>query len=82
MPDPAKPNALKLHLRASEADPWQVRPLERDSEAGMWSAIVSAFEVKNGFSYKVTGGDGATPEYRIDVRSGPLLEEWTIVRTI
>src|SRR5439155_4827967 len=32
-----------------------------------------AAEVQNGFWYQVAGGDATTPEYRVQVRSTPLL---------
>jgi hypothetical protein len=75
VPDPKKPDALKLHLRYDESEPYQERPLQPDS-GREWSATVSAYDVQNGFLYKITGGDAATPEYRVSVRSTPLISDF------
>src|SRR5205823_3837977 len=34
----------------------------------------TAIAVQNGFTYQVVGGDAATPEYRVTVRSSPLID--------
>ncbi len=38
---------------------------------GDWTADVSALEVRDGFTYKVTAGDAESPEYRVSVSSPP-----------
>lgn len=72
VPDPKKPDALKLLFRYHEQDEAIERLLEPGDE-GEWVTIVPAYEVQNGFWYKVTGGDAETPEYRVEVRSTPHL---------
>ncbi len=73
VPDPRKPDALKLHFRYNQTDPAEERPLKRGDSSGEWEITIPAAQVHNGFWYKVTGGDAETPEYRVQVRSTPLL---------
>jgi hypothetical protein len=67
------PDTVKLLYRYNLSDPYEEKFFERNDSANEWYATVRASEVHNGFWYKVTGGDAETPEYRVQVRSTPLL---------
>ncbi|MBI1915744.1 MAG: hypothetical protein HYS12_13575 [Planctomycetes bacterium] len=66
------PESLKLLTRPAESDPEQERWLDPDGSKE-WSITVPPFEVKQGFFYRVVGGDASTDVYRVDVRSTPLI---------
>jgi hypothetical protein len=72
VPAPEDPAALKLLFRYSADDPYEDLLLEPEG-VNTWAATLPTTQVRNGFFYKVTGGDDATPEYRVTVRSAPLL---------
>ena len=40
---------------------------------------IPAVAVQNGFVYSVAGGDSATPEYRVSVRSSPLIDGFDVL---
>jgi hypothetical protein len=68
-----QPDSLKLHLRYNPREAFEERPLLRDLD-GTWSTVVAADQVRNGFYYKITGGDAQLPaqgEYRVDVSIVP-----------
>jgi hypothetical protein len=73
VPDPGKSDALRLLFHYQQGDPYEDRPLERDAGAE-WTTTLPAFQVQNGFWYKVAGGDTETAEYRVQVRATPLIE--------
>jgi hypothetical protein len=75
VPDPRKADALKLLFRYREDEPYQERPLVPDS-GREWSVSVPAIDVQSGFWYRVAGGDAVTPEYRVRVRSTPLVTDF------
>jgi collagen type III alpha len=77
VPEPNHPDALKLLFRYQPDDSYEERLLQRDS-GREWSTVLPAFQVQNGLWYKITGGDAETPEYRIQVRSVPLVEGWNV----
>jgi hypothetical protein len=77
VPEPNKPDALKLLFRYQPEDSYEERPLQHDSDRE-WSTVLPGFQVQNGLWYKITGGDAETPEYRIQVRSVPLVEGWNV----
>jgi hypothetical protein len=72
-----QPDALKLHYRYRRSDPYIVRPLEEDAD-GQWFKTVTADDLLEGFYYKVTGGDAATPEYEIKVRALPAVRRFDV----
>ena len=37
---------------------------------------VGQIEVRNGFWYKIHGGDAETPEYRVSVRAAPAITDF------
>jgi hypothetical protein len=68
------PETLKLITRQTKTDPEQEYTLDPDKAApGEWVATVQAAEVKNGFFYRVVGGDASTPEYYVNVHAGPAI---------
>jgi hypothetical protein len=71
IPDPKGPDAVKLLYRYEENGPYLERLMRQDG--GEFTATVSANDVRDGFWYKVTAGEVETPEYRVNVRSTPLL---------
>ncbi len=72
VPDPKGPEAVRLLYRYQEGAPYQERLLTHE-EGAEWSATVAPIDVQNGFWYKVAGGDCETREYRVSVRSAPLI---------
>jgi hypothetical protein len=77
VPAPTSPNAIRLLLRYQPDDPPEERLLRRGQESDEWTIALSAPDVRNGFWYKVVGGDAETPEYHIQVRSTPLLTDFS-----
>ena len=75
VPNPKAADAVKLLYRYEEGDPWLERRLIQES-SGEWTASLSAIEVKNGFWYKIAGGDAATEEYRVGVRAAPAITDF------
>jgi collagen type III alpha len=66
-------DSLKLHFRYHQNEPFEERGLLPDVD-GTWTTVVHADQVRNGFWYKITGGDARLPEdreYRVDVRQIP-----------
>jgi hypothetical protein len=73
VPNPQKPDALKLHLRyEGSGTQLEPRPLVRE-DGREWSITIPGGDVQTDFTYKVTGGDAETPEYRVSVRSTPAI---------
>jgi hypothetical protein len=77
-PAPDQPDAIKLLYRYHASDPYEEQRLERGDGPGEWVTLVPAFQVHNGFWYKVSGGDAETPEYRVGVRATPLLTDFEV----
>src|SRR5207302_707500 len=71
--DGRQPDAVRLLYRYNPADPYEERGFEQGDSDREWGATVRAGEVRNGFWYKVVAGDAETPEYRVQIRSSPLL---------
>jgi hypothetical protein len=80
VPDPRQPDALRLLLRYRDSDPYEDPILLEQIEAGRsdWQAIVPASRVRNGFTYKVKGGDDETAEYRVTVHTSPLINRFEV----
>jgi hypothetical protein len=72
VPDPGKPDSLRLLFRYQQANPYEELPLEKESGRD-WSTIMPSLQVQNGFWYKIVGGDAETPEHRVTVHSTPML---------
>jgi hypothetical protein len=74
VPDPNKANAVRLLFRYNQSEPaYLERRLEPGDSDRVWEYRLPSSEVQNGFWYKIAGGDVETPEYRVDVRSNPLV---------
>jgi hypothetical protein len=76
IPDPRRADALRLNWRYNPQEPYQERPLQPYESAHEWGSILSASDVREGFLYKITGGDAETPEYQVIVRANPKIEEF------
>ena len=75
VPDPKAADAVRLLYRHEDGDPWLERPLLQEPSRE-WTTSLSAAEVKNGFWYRVAGGDATTPEYRVSVRAAPAITDF------
>jgi hypothetical protein len=75
VPSPKAPDAVKLLFRYEESDPWLERLLIQEPSRE-WTTSLSAIEVKNGFWYRITGGDASTEEYRVSVRAAPAITDF------
>jgi hypothetical protein len=69
---------LRFLYRRHQSDSYEERLMERGETAHDWVITIPAFEVHNGFWYKVVGAEGATDEYHIEVRSAPAFMEFEI----
>src|SRR5262249_29256749 len=79
IPDPNRPDAVRLLIRRSQDDPvYQERRLERGDTDREWVYRLPGFDLQTGFWYKVAGGDVETGEYRVQVRSNPLITAWEL----
>lgn len=81
VPDARRPDALKLLYRYRQNDPYEARPLEVENphDGRRWVTTIPAFQVQNGFWYRISGGDDQTDEYRVDVRSQPLITRYEAI---
>ncbi len=77
VPDPGKPDAVKLHYRHDPNQPYQVLPLAPQELAREWATVLSVADVREGFLYKVTGGDAETEEYKVTIVTAPTPTEVT-----
>ncbi len=75
VPEAGAPDALRLLYHYQPGDPYEEQPLERQ-DGPDWGTTLSPFKVQNGFWYKVRGGDAETPEYQVQVRATPLVNEF------
>jgi collagen type III alpha len=73
VPEPGKPDAVKLLWRHDAREAYQVVAMQPQESAREWSTTLSATDVRDGFFYKITGGDAETPEYQVTVRPMPAL---------
>jgi hypothetical protein len=71
--------AVRFLYRHHQTDPYEERPMERGDSSGDWVITVPAFEVHNGFWYKLIGTEAATDEYHIEVRSAPAFSEFEVL---
>ncbi len=80
IPDPAGAGAVRLRFRYNPADPvWEeIRLDPSPREPREFALRMPAGRVQNGFIYQIVGGDAATLEYRVQVRSSPLIEGFEI----
>jgi collagen type III alpha len=80
VPDPAAPDAVRLRFRYNPTDPvWEeIRLDPSPREPREFALRMPAGRVHNGFVYQILGGDAATLEYRVQVRSSPLIEGFEV----
>jgi hypothetical protein len=69
---------LRFLYRHHQTDPYEERPMERGDSSHDWVITIPAFEVHNGFWYKVVGSEAETAEYHIEVRSAPAFTEFEV----
>jgi hypothetical protein len=78
MPRADGPNRVRLLVRNNPDDPnYEELPMVPavGATARDWELRVPDYLVQNGFWYKVVGGDTETPEYKVTVRSLPMVTE-------
>lgn len=74
VPDPAGDEKPRLLVRHNpEATGYDEFPLARGESSRDYSLMVPRSVIQNGFWYKVAAGDAETPEYRVAVRTRPML---------
>jgi collagen type III alpha len=78
VPDPGRPDAVRLLYRYNPADLFETRAFERNDSTGEWITSLAPAEVRTGFWYKLAGGDAETDEYHVLVRSTPLLSGFDV----
>lgn len=79
VPDPENPNRVRVMLRHNPAAPeYEELPMEKGENSREWQVRVPDYLVRNGFWYKVAGGDAETAEYRVSVRSLPLFTGYEV----
>ena len=79
VPSPDKPDRVRVMVRHNLATAeYEELPLEKGEIAREWQVRVPDYLVRNGFWYKVAGGDAETPEYKVSVRSLPLFTEYEV----
>lgn len=82
IPTPGRPDSVRLLLRYAPEEPFEVRPLEPLPDSrDEWMIVLTPKAIRTGFWYKVAGGDGETPEYRVQVRSSPSLIGFDLLHT-
>jgi hypothetical protein len=67
---PEKPRLLVRHTPDAEPDEF---PLVRGESSREFALMVPRSVIQNGFWYRVAAGDAETPEYRVTVRTRPML---------
>jgi hypothetical protein len=75
-----QPDSLKLHFRNNPNEDYEPRNLQKDVD-GTWTTVILADQVRNGFYYKITGGDAQLPmrgEFRVIVRPIPQVQSFDL----
>jgi hypothetical protein len=79
VPDPEKPDRVRVLIRHSTAaESYEELPLEKGETSRDWQIRVPDYLVRNGFWYKVAGGDAVTPEYKVSVRTLPVFKSFEV----
>lgn len=74
LPDAAGPEKPRLLVRHNpDATEYDEFPLVRGEGSRDFSLMVPRSVIQNGFWYRVAAGDGLTPEYRVGVRTRPMV---------
>lgn len=72
VPAADRPDRLRvLYRHAADAAEYEELPLDPGETSRDWQVRLPDTVVRNGLWYKVAGGDGETPEYKVSVRSVP-----------
>ncbi|GIW80877.1 MAG: hypothetical protein KatS3mg105_2684 [Gemmatales bacterium] len=79
IPDPDDDDAIRLLYRYQKAGPYDVLKFERGQSRREWIALMPAFKVRNGFCYRVAGGDAVTDEFQVLVRATPLITSYEVL---
>ncbi|MDB5306031.1 MAG: hypothetical protein JWO38_233 [Gemmataceae bacterium] len=78
-PSPDRPDRVRVLLRHTQAAAeFEEIAMEKGESSHEWQARVPDYLVRNGFWYKVAGGDAETSEYRVSVRSLPIFTEYEV----
>jgi hypothetical protein len=75
-----QPDSLKLHFRNNPNEEYEPRSLTRDVD-GTWTTVILADQVRNGFSYHISGGDAQLPlrgDFKVVVRPIPQIQSFEI----
>jgi|GEM_PF-1218711 len=79
VPSATSPERVRIQIRHNPAAPdFEELPLSQGDTSREWQIRVPDYLVRNGFWYRVVGGDAETPEYRVTVRSLPLFTEYEV----
>lgn len=79
VPASGKPDSLRVRIRHTPtATEFEEVPLEKGEHSREWLVRVPDHLVRNGFWYKVAGGDTETAEHRVTVRTLPLFTDFTV----
>lgn len=74
LPDAAGPEKPRLLVRHNpDSTEYDEFPLVRGDGSRDFSLMVPRSVIQNGFWYRVAAGDGLTPEFRVDVRTRPMV---------
>ncbi|MGL4423589.1 MAG: hypothetical protein ACRCZF_23230, partial [Gemmataceae bacterium] len=75
IPDATAEDRVRVKLRYQpDADSYEEVDLQPGDSNRDWEAKLPDHLVQNGFWYHIVGGDGQTPEHRLQVRSRPLIQ--------
>jgi hypothetical protein len=75
IPQANTPEAPTLHFWTATEQTPRTRPLSI-SGSNEWAVTLGPLEVGNGFFYRITAGDGRTPDYQIRVRASASLTDF------
>ncbi len=79
VPSADNPDRLRVLIRHNQANAeFEELPLEKGENSREWMIRVPDYLVRNGFWYKLAGGDAETAEYKVTVRSLPLISDYEV----
>ena len=73
VPEEDSPEKVRLQIRYNPEANFDDLPMEQGTSNREWNITLPPSLIQNGLWYRVVGGDAATPEYRITVRTRPLI---------
>jgi hypothetical protein len=81
-PAPGDEDAPRLQFRYEHQESYtDSQDLKREKDVDgthVWVTTLSGDRIRNGIWYRVTAGDGATEEYRINVQAGPQVNKFLV----